>query len=153
MKYWSDMLETYRDLMRRHKFVEMWFELDELPDEFITALRSLLDKEPFVTKRMRNLLSLVEHSIICIIQTQLMYLYAGIGCTIDLIIENSLYAFYRIEQTKTYSLAKQEYVQREHAVRIIQAYWKRCVCNPGYLVCRRRLEWEFTHLMALNNIV
>jgi hypothetical protein len=39
-----------------------------------------------------------------------------------------------------------EYTRRRYAAETIQKYWRACVSNPTYNLCKRRLEWELADM-------
>jgi hypothetical protein len=41
------------------------------------------------------------------------------------------------------ALASLERWQKHEAARVVQQHWRECIANPGFLVCRKRLRWEF----------
>lgn len=43
-------------------------------------------------------------------------------------------------------LVQSEYSKQLHAVRYIQKRWRRVIVDPGFLVCRRRLYYEFNEM-------
>jgi hypothetical protein len=46
-------------------------------------------------------------------------------------------------------LVEDEYSNQTQSAICIQRQWRRAIVDPGFLVCRRRLKYEFNHLLSV----
>lgn len=45
-----------------------------------------------------------------------------------------------------YRIAKERFAKKTAAIMIIQRMWRKCISNPSYTMCRRRLMYEWSSL-------
>jgi len=100
---------------------------------------------PFKTKSVLKLDLILEHSILNSIQSQIVFFLDEYN--IDLIISSAVYeSFGIIMQAPIFKKMMDEQAVIWYAAKKIQFCWRRCISNPSYFVCRRRLLREFNDM-------
>jgi hypothetical protein len=144
-KAYSQIFE--RELHNCTMSLDQWYELQEPPREVVIKIQELCKViYPVKTNSAPVLEIILEHSLISSIQAQVMY----INYNLDVyeIITNAVYeVFSRIGKSKIFKIVEEEQCIAWYAAKKIQKHWRECISNPNYLVCRKRLLWEFSELV------
>ena len=119
---------------------EQWMELDQVPDELDEKIKWLCHEViPVKTKTVEIIDEILEHSIISSIQVQLL-----IFINFEICVSNAVHTcFNRIRESPIFKTLIEEYRIIWMAARRIQWCWRRCISNPSYFMCKRRLLREF----------
>jgi hypothetical protein len=64
---------------------------------------------------------------------------AHIGAVVD----NALAVYNRV----IYAPLRTEMIMANHNAEVLQRTWRRCITDPSFLACRRRLEYEYNDFM------
>lgn len=68
---------------------------------------------------------------------------------IERVIDNVLEVYNRV----IYAPLRTEMIMANHHAEVLQRSWRRCITDPSYPMCRRRLEYEFNGaLRDLNSL-
>jgi len=122
-----------------------------IDDEYDCTFKFLIK-----TKTLVTILQIIEHSICS--QFNLMYKIVSlhirnnhqkikrnvkiiINEAFNTVIENDAH-----EDSLYYNLCN-EYKKFWHADEKIQIYWRKCISDPSYIICKKRLKKEFTELL------
>jgi hypothetical protein len=153
----DDQLEQFEMGFRDHVFAHLvtgidrlqWEEIDELSIEnraFIpTLIRYSLNtlfmkyKTPKINKILEDLYVILHHSAVAALNVPFPRNYI---VHIEYVIDNLM----RIYVLTAYAPLRTEMIMANHAASIIQRCWRRCVSDPSYDICRRRLVNEFKNL-------
>lgn len=140
---WSMSSKIFEYKIRSFFSIEQWFELEDVPVDVPLKIQELCRGIfPIRTRSVEIIELILENSIISSIQAQIMFV--NFDFDMDLIISNSVYeCFYRIEKSPVFQKLIDEYRVMWYASKKIQFCWKRCISNPDYFMCRRRLIREF----------
>jgi hypothetical protein len=57
----------------------------------------------------------------------------------DRVIDNALHVYFEV----IYAHLRTEMIMANHNAEVLQRTWRRCISNPSYIACRRRLMHEF----------
>ena len=119
---------------------EQWMELDQVPDEINEKIQWLCREViPVKTKTVEIIDEILEHSIISSIQVQLL-----LFINFEICVSSALYTcFNRIRESPIFKTMMEEYRIIWMAARRIQWYWRRCISNPNFVMCKRRIHREF----------
>jgi len=63
------------------------------------------------------------------------------------VVDNMLNVFLRT----TYTDLRTEMIMVNHSAALIQRNWRRAISDPGYIVCQKRLLYEFKKMLAHSN--
>ena len=138
---WREVGNLIDHELREEPLCEYWSELCEIPLEMEEKIKWLCKEViPIKNKTVELVDTILEHSIISSIHVQVVYLNIPfVSC-----ISNSVAAcFDRIKYTPIFSQMVDEYRIMWMASRRIQGCWRRCISNPNYFMCKRRLIREF----------
>jgi hypothetical protein len=69
----------------------------------------------------------------------------AIDAHIDAVINNAMAVYNRV----IYAPLRTEMIMANHNAQVLQRTWRRCITDPAYLACRRRLMYEFEEAMNL----
>ena len=118
-----------------------WLELDEIPSNIELVIQNLcLQIFPFKTISTKLLELILEHSIVSSINSQLIFLTFHF----NLYVTNAVYScFNRLHSSPIYKQLIDEYRILWVSAKKIQFCWKRCISNPNYIICKKRLLQEF----------
>jgi len=141
--------KIFEDKIRHFFSIEQWFELEDVPVDVPLKIQELCRGIfPVKTRTVETLELILENSIISSIQAQIMFV--NFEFDMDLIISNSVYeCFFRIEKSSIFQKLIDEYHIMWYATKKIQFCWKRCISNPNYFICRRRLIREFKDMVNI----
>jgi hypothetical protein len=64
---------------------------------------------------------------------------------IEHVVDNAMTVYTRV----IYAPLRTEMLMANHNAEVIQRMWRRCITDPGYLACRRRIEFEFREMSRL----
>jgi hypothetical protein len=125
------------------QLAEQWMELDQIPNELAKKIQWLCREViPIKTKTVEIIDMILEHSIISSIQVQLL-----VFVNFEICISNSINTcFNRIRESPIFKTLIEEYRVIWMATRKIQWCWRRCISNPEYFMCKRRILREFNEL-------
>ena len=135
---WRDVSKIFEYEMHGHILeAAQWAEMDEIPKEMDEHLKYLCKEViPVKTKKVELIDIILEHSIISSIQAQLLFL----ALPYDVCVSNSIYAcFTRIRDTPVFQEMVDDYRTYWMAAKKIQFCWRRCISNPAYFMCKRRI--------------
>ena len=138
---WREIPKIFEyELYGDTKLAEQWMELDQVPDELNEKIQWLCHEVlPVKTKTVEIIDEILEHSIISSIQVQLL-----IFINFNICISNAVYTcFNRIRESPIFKTLIEEYRVIWMAARRIQWCWRRCISNPSYFMCKRRILREF----------
>lgn len=123
--------------------IEQWLELEDVPKDVPEKIKIMCGAIfPVKTKTVETLELILEYSLISSIQAQIMFV--NFDFSMDLIISNSVYeVFHRLEASPIFQTILNEYRIMWYASKKIQFCWRRCISNPNFFICRRRLLREF----------
>jgi len=128
---------------------EQWMELSEIPDKTEKAIQ-VICKEilPIKTKSVKCIELILEHSIIASINSQLLTILSHF----DFCVMNAVYAcFSRIHYSPIFKQMIEEYRLIWIKVRKIQFCWRRCIANPNYTICKKRLIHEYEEITLIQS--
>jgi hypothetical protein len=138
---------------------EQWMELDQVPAEINEKIKWLCHEViPVKTKTVEIIDEILEHSIISSIQVQLVSVLivhpsAVVFVNFEICVSSAVYTcFNRIRESPIFKTLIKEYRTIWMAARRIQYCWRRCISNPSYFMCKRRLHREFEEI-TWNQIV
>ena len=128
------------ELFKESHLAEKWLELDEVPFEIHHKIK-LLCREivPVKTKTVEIIENILEYSIISSIQVQLI-----VYTNFEISISSAVFTcFKKVLDGSLFKTMTEEYRVVWMAARKIQWCWRRCISNPYYFMCKRRLMREF----------
>lgn len=70
----------------------------------------------------------------------------------DLHIHSVIDNAYNVYVQMTYATLRTEMIMLNHSVQVIQRVWRKCVSDPSYEVCKRRLAEEFKTLTRISSM-
>jgi hypothetical protein len=70
----------------------------------------------------------------------------------DLHIHSVIDNAYNVYVQMTYATLRTEMIMLNHSVQVIQRVWRRCISDPSYEVCQRRLAEEFKTLTRISSM-
>ena len=140
---WTMSSKIFEHSIRNCFSVEQWFELESVPEDIPEKLNTWCREIfPVKTRNVETLEIILEYSLISSIQAQIMFV--NFDFSMDLIISNSVYeVFHRLEASPIFQTILNEYRIMWYASKKIQFCWRRCISNPNFFICRRRLLREF----------
>jgi hypothetical protein len=154
MYEWIDYLDirwsTYSIIIEKILYnsdSDQWLELYEIPDKTEKAIQ-VICKEilPIKTKSVKCIELILEHSIIASINSQLLIITSHF----DFCVTNAVYScFNRIHGSPIFKQIIEEYRLIWMAIRKIQFCWRRCIANPSYTTCKKRLLREYNEEITL----
>jgi len=150
LDYIDDRWTKYRllfELLLHQVESEQWVELAEIPSEIEKILQKLCrDVFPIKTKSVECVELILEHALIASINSQLLFLTNNF----DFCVSNAVYAcFNRIHSSPIFKKMINEHRLLWMATRKIQFCWRRCISNPNYTLCKRRIIREFNECQDL----
>lgn len=128
-----------------------WHEMDCLSDADNEGVRVVIDACFLdLMHRYQNvdgILALLEHCRILIQNV----VWAAMNVPfpevpilhIERVIANALQVYNRV----IYAPLRTEMIMANHNAEVLQRTWRRCITDPIHPACRRRLVFEFTHLL------
>ena len=140
---WNMSSKIFDYEIKNWSSIEQWFELEDVPEDVPEKLKKMCSEIFCIkTETVKMLELILEHSIISSIQAQIMF-----NLDMDLIISTSIYeVFRRLKKTFIFEKVVDEYRIAWYAAKKIQFCWKRCISNPNYFICKKRLLDEFKNM-------
>jgi len=131
-----------------------WLVNDDIAlDRFRKRIKYILSVEDLITviktNTLETMFTVIEISIFA--QFQLMYLMTPVSTSHDKIKNQGIKIMNNtIDLAFTKPLYKElcdEYKKLWNAAEKIQIYWRKCISNPSYTICKNRLKREFAQLV------
>ena len=142
---WKAVSKIFEYEMRENSdLAEQWAEYDEIPKEMHERIKWLCSEIiPVKTKSVELIDLILEHIIISSMQAQLLFLLLPY----DVCVTNTIYAcFTQLKNGPIFKNMIDEYSVLWTAVCKIQKCWRRCISNPDFYICKRRIKRECEEL-------
>jgi hypothetical protein len=129
---------------------EIWQELDEISQETRAHIFFMISHS-FITTQYTYKYNKNVYSVLDYLETLLQYsIWASmnIPCPVDIgwhiqrVLDNSI----QIYNETTYKNLRNEMINANYYIYIIQKCWRRAISNPEYAMCKKRLSIEFGNL-------
>lgn len=149
-----EVFETYMAHELTYHFISsldrgFWEAMDELDREsrdlIPLILRGVLNtlahryRHTAVTEILENAYTVLLHAAVTGLNVPFPRNYV---LHIEAVVDNLVHVYIQT----SYVHLRTEMIMVNHSAGVIQRAWKRCVSDPGYAVCRRRLVREFKNL-------
>lgn len=156
----DDQLENFETYMAHeltYHFItsidrSFWEAMDELDREsrelIPLILRGVLNtlahryRHTAVTEILENVYTVLQHVAVAALNVPFPRNYV---LHIEAVVDNLIHVYIQT----AYAPLRTEMIMANHSVEVIQRAWRRCVSDPKYNVCRRRLIREFKNLDSI----
>lgn len=128
-----------------------WSETDHLSDEDNEAIRRVIDLS-FVDMTHRysavpSVTAILEHCRILIQNVVWASMNVPWPEAPDLHIERVIDNTITVYNRNIYAHLRTEMIMANHNCEVLQRNWRRCITDPSYTACRRRIEYEYNEML------